>query len=161
VDAPGFPLPSLTDMVAILGFVVAVVGLGMNTFQVRLLVRQLRLDASIRLTDSNRRVVSVAMERPELWESMQEAEPPSRHEAFRRDRLIQLWLNHTLMMWKCQQHGMLGAGDWEACCRDTQAFMALPAVREEWLRVRDFYPRAFQREISRVSNGVVTAATGP
>ncbi|MFM7816317.1 MAG: hypothetical protein ACKPGI_05030, partial [Verrucomicrobiota bacterium] len=41
VDAPGFPLPSLTDMVTILGFVVAVVGLGMNTFQVRLLVRQL------------------------------------------------------------------------------------------------------------------------
>jgi hypothetical protein len=160
VDALRFPELSLTDLVAVFGFLVALVGLAMNTFQVRMLVRQLRLDASIRLTDSNRRVVSVAIERPELWESMQVAEPTSRDEAFRRDRLIQLWLNHTLMVWKCRQHGMLEAGDWDACCRDTQAFMELPAVREEWLRVRDFYPRDFQREISRVSNGAVTAATG-
>ncbi len=99
MDALGFPELSLTDLVAVFGFLVALVGLAMNTFQVRMLVRQLRLDASIRLTDSNRRVVSVAIERPELWESMHEAEPPSRHEAFRRDRLIQLWLNHSLMVW--------------------------------------------------------------
>ena len=161
MDALRFPHPSLTDMLAVFGFLVALVGLAMNTFQVRMLVHQLRLDASIRLTDSNRRIVSVAIERPELWESMQVAEPTSRHEAFRRDRLIQLWLNHTLMVWKCQQHGMLEAGDWDACCRDTRAFMELPAVQEEWLRVRDFYPREFQREISRVSNGAVTPATGP
>jgi hypothetical protein len=157
-----WPSPvSLTDIVAVLGFLVALVGLGMNTFQVRMLVRQLRLDASIRLTDSNRRVVSVAIERPELWEAIQIAEPRSSHDGFRRDRLIQLWLNHTLMVWKCHQNGMLEADDWEACCRDTRAFMELPAVREEWLRVRDFYPREFQREVARVSNGAVTAAVGP
>lgn len=95
MDALRFPHPSLTDMLAVFGFLVALVGLAMNTFQVRMLVRQLRLDASIRLTDSNRRVVSVTIDRPEPWESMQVAEPTSRHEAFRRDRLIQLWLSHT------------------------------------------------------------------
>jgi hypothetical protein len=161
VDALGLLSLSLPDIVAVFGFLVALAGLGMNTFQVWMLVRQLRLDASIRLTDSNRRVVSVAIERPELWESMQVAEPTSRHDAFRRDRLIQLWLNHTLLVWRCRQYGMLETGDWDACCRDTQVLMELPAVQEEWLRARDFYPRDFQREISRLSNGAVTAATGP
>ncbi len=150
---------SLSDLAAFAGFVVALVGLAMNTFQVRLLVRQIRLDALIRIADSSRRFAAIAIERPELWESMQIAEPRSGHEGFRRDRFIQLWLNHVVVVWKCWRSGMLDSGDWEACCRDIESILVLPAVREEWLRVRDFYPREFQREVSRVSQGVVSAAS--
>ena len=149
---------SLPDLVAVFGFVVALVGLGMNTFQVRLLVRQIRLDALVRIADSSRRFASIAIERPELWEAMQIAEPCSGHEGFRRDRFIQLWLNHVVVVWKCRRNGMLDADDWGACCRDIESILALPAVREEWLRVRDYYPKAFQQELARVSNGAVTAA---
>jgi len=152
---------TLSDAVACAGFVAALAGLGMNAFQVWMLVRQLRLDAIIRITESSRRFAAIAIERPELWESMQVAEPRSGHEGFRRDRFIQLWLNHVVVVWKCWRSGMLDAGDWEACCRDIQSILVLPAVQEEWLRVRDFYPREFQRELARVGNGVVTAAGGP
>jgi hypothetical protein len=156
-----WPSPlSLTDIVAVFGFLVALVGLGTNTFQVRLLVRQIRLDSLIRIADSSRRFAAIAIERPELWEAMQIAEPRSGHEGFRRDRFIQLWLNHVVVVWKCWRSGMLDAGDWEACCRDIEAILSLPAVQEEWLRVRDYYPRAFQQELARVSNGTVTAAVG-
>jgi hypothetical protein len=89
---------------------------------------------------------------------MQIAEPCSGHEGFRRDRFIQLWLNHVVVVWKCRRNGMLDADDWDACCRDIESILALPAVREEWLRVRDYYPKAFQQELARVSNGAVTAA---
>ena len=156
----GLEALSLSDAIAGAGFLTALVGLGMNTFQVRLLVRQLRLDAIMRLTESSRRFAAIAIERPELWESIQVAEPCCKHESFRRDRYIQLWLNHVVVVWKCWHNGMLEAGDWEACCRDIESFLCLPAVQEEWLRVRDFYPRGFQRELARVSNGTVKAAEG-
>ena len=83
---------SLPDLMAVFGFLVALVGLGMNTFQVRLLVRQIRLDALVRIADSSRRFPSIviAIERPELWEAMQIAEPRSGHDGFRRDRFIGL-----------------------------------------------------------------------
>jgi hypothetical protein len=147
-------------LAAFAGFVFALAGLAMNTFQIRLLVRQIRLDALIRIADSSRRFAAIAIERPELWEAMQIAEPRSGHEGFRRDRFIQLWLNHVVVVWKCWRSGMLDVDDWEACCRDIESILALPAVQEEWLRVRDYYPRAFQQELGRVSNGAVTAAHG-
>lgn len=152
---------TLGDAVACAGFMTAMAGLALNTFQIRLVVRQLRLDAIIRITDSSRCMAAVGIEHPDLWGAIQVSEPSSLHDAFRRDRFIQLWLNHVLMVWKCWQHGMLEAGEWEACCRDIGSLAALPAVQEEWLRVRDFYPRGFQRELARVSNGAVTAADSP
>ncbi len=154
------PPLSLSDLAAFAGFIVALAGLAMNTFQIRLLVRQIRLDALIRIADSSRRFAAIAIERPELWESMQIAEPRSGHEGFQRDRFIQLWLNHVVVVWKCWRSGMLDSGDWEACCRDIDSILSLPAVREEWLRVRDFYPRAFQQELANLSRGIVTAASG-
>ena len=65
-----FPL-SLPDLGAIAGLVVALFGLGTNTFQLRVLVRQIRLDALIRIADSSRRFAVIAIERAELWEAMQ------------------------------------------------------------------------------------------
>jgi hypothetical protein len=155
-----FPL-SLPDLGAIAGLVVALFGLGTNTFQLRVLVRQIRLDALIRIADSSRRFAVIAIERPELWEAMQIAEPRSGHEGFRRDRFIQLWLNHVVVVWKCWRSGMLDADDWEACCRDIEAVLALPAVREEWLRVRDYYPRPFQQDLADLSRGALTPASRP
>jgi hypothetical protein len=92
---------------------------------------------------------------------MQIAEPRSGHEGFRRDRFIQLWLNHVVVVWKCWRSGMLDADDWEACCRDIEAVLALPAVREEWLRVRDYYPRPFQQDLVDLSRGALTPASRP
>ena len=156
-----WPLPiSLSDAIGCAGFLLALIGLGMNTFQVRLLVRQNRLDALVRIADSSRRFAVIAIERPDLWDSLLMAEPRSGHEGFQRDRFIQLWLNHVVVVWKCWRSRMLGLDDWEACCRDIEVLLALPAVQEEWLRVRDFYPRAFQRELSKVSKGRVKPATG-
>lgn len=40
-----------------------------------------------------------------------------------------------------------------------KSILALPAVQEEWLRVGDYSPKAFQLDLARVRNGAVTAAT--
>ena len=54
---------------------------------------------------------------------------------------------------------MLDAEDSEACCQCIESILALPAVQEEWLRVGDYSPKAFQQELARVRNRTVTAAT--
>ncbi len=64
--------------VALAGFFIALVGLGMNTFQVQMLVRQLRLDAMLRVAESSRRFATVGIERPELWASIQSKDFPRR-----------------------------------------------------------------------------------
>ncbi len=150
----------LSDAVALAGFIIALVGLGMNTVQVRLLVRQLRLDAVLRIAESSRGFTVVSIERPELWDSLQHLGPTAGPENLRRNRFIQLWLNHAVVVWKCWRAGMLEVGDWEACRRDMESILAFPAVREEWLRVRDFYPRGFQQELSDVVGGTPTVANG-
>ena len=54
---------------------------------------------------------------------------------------------------------MLDTDDSEACCQYIMSILALPAVQEEWRRVGDYFPKAFQQELARVRNGAVTAAT--
>lgn len=151
---------SLSELVALAGFATALVGLGMNTFQVRLLVRQLRLDAMLRIAESSRGFTTVSIKHPELWEAMTTGQPKPGPEDLRRDRFIQLWLNHAVVVWKCWRSGMLESGDWEACRRDMESILAMPAVREEWIRVREFYPRAFQQELASVEFESRSAASG-
>lgn len=151
---------SLTEAVALAGFATALAGLGMNTFQVRLLVRQLRLDAMLRIAESSRGFTTVSIRHPELWEAMTTGQHQPGAEDLRRDRFIQLWLNHAVVVWKCWRTGMLESGDWEACRRDMATILAMPAVREEWQRVREFYPGAFQKELASVNDGPDSAVNG-
>jgi hypothetical protein len=151
---------SLSDGVALAGFIIALIGLGMNTFQVQMLVRQLRLDAMLRVAESSRRFATVGIERPELWESVRSKDSKGGPEEILRSRFIQLWLNHVVIVWKCWRSGMLDASDWDACCRDIESLLSLPAVREEWFRVRVFYPRSFQEEVGRLCFGVGEAVGG-
>jgi hypothetical protein len=145
---------NMSDGVALAGFFIALVGLGMNTFQVQMLVRQLRLDAMLRVAESSRRFATVGIERPELWASIQSKESHGGPEEVVRNRFIQVWLNHVVIVWKCRRSGMIEASDWEACCRDIESILSFPAVREEWLRVRGFYPRKFQEELGRLCFGL-------
>ena len=120
------------------------------TFQVRLLIRQLRLDAMLRVAESSRRFASVGIERPELWEAVGSKELKSGSDLVLRCRFIQLWLNHVVIVWKCWRTGMMDSSDWETCCRDIESILSLPAVREEWFRVQGFYPLRFQEDMARL-----------
>ena len=64
-----------------------------------------------------------------------------------------------MVAWKCRRSGVLDADDSEECCQCIESILALPAVQEEWLRVGDYSPKAFQQELARVRNRTVTAAT--
>ena len=64
-----------------------------------------------------------------------------------------------MVVWKYRRSGVLDAEDSEACCQCIESILALPAVQEEWLRVGDYSPKAFQQELARVRNRTVTAAT--
>ena len=57
-----------------------------------------------------------------------------------------------MVVWKCRQSGMLDTDDSEACCQYIMSILALPAVQEEWLRVADYSPKAFQEDLARVRN---------
>ena len=141
---------TLSDGVALAGFLIALIGLGINAFQVRLLIRQLRLDAMLRVAESSRRFASVGIERPELWEAVGSKESKSGSDLVLRCRFIQLWLNHVVIVWKCWRTGMMDSSDWETCCRDIESILSLPAVREEWFRVQGFYPLRFQEDMARL-----------
>ena len=141
---------TLSDGVALAGFLIALIGLGINAFQVRLLIRQLRLDAMLRVAESSRRFASVGIERPELWEAVGSKELKSGSDLVLRCRFIQLWLNHVVIVWKCWRTGMMDSSDWETCCRDIESILSLPAVRVEWFRVQGFYPLRFQADMARL-----------
>ena len=57
-----------------------------------------------------------------------------------------------MVVWKCRQSGMLDADDSEACCQYIKSILALPGVQEAWLRVSDYFPKAFQQDLARVRN---------
>ena len=141
---------TLSDGVALAGFLTALIGLGINAFQVRLLIRQLRLDAMLRVAESSRRFATVGIDRPELWDLVGSKESKSGPELVLRCRFIQLWLNHVVVVWKCWRTGMMDSSDWETCCRDIESILSLPAVRVEWFRVQGFYPLRFQADMARL-----------
>ena len=140
---------TLSDGVALAGFLTALIGLGINAYQVRLLIRQLRLDAMLRLAESSRRFATVGIDRPELWKLVGSKESKSGPELVLRCRFIQLWLNHVVVVWKCWRSGMMDSSDWETCCRDIELILSLPAVRGEGFRVQGVYPPRFQTDMAR------------
>jgi hypothetical protein len=127
------------------GLLVAAVGISLTLLQLRLLRRQLKLDALIRIMDSNRAIVTLGFEHPAVWAALQSNAALLAEEVQVRRRYLQLWTNHMQIIWGAWSLGLISGREWEAYRRDMADFLRVPAWQEHWAAVVEFYPKGFRR----------------
>ncbi|MCP5524078.1 MAG: hypothetical protein H7A46_21280 [Verrucomicrobiales bacterium] len=133
---------------------VATVGIFLTLSQLTLLRRQLRLEALIQITDSNREILALGFAHPHLWTLLDaSAGAGDAGASFAQQRYLQLWTNHLHLMWGAHRLGMVSNGEWEAYRRDMAGLIRLAPFRQYWLGVARFYPRRFRRAISELLPG--------
>ncbi len=135
------------------GLGVALVGIVLTFLQVFLLRRQLKLDALIRIMDSNRQIVALGFKHPLVWAALEgKCGALLAEEMLAHRRYLQLWMNHMQIMWAAWQLGLVSGCEWEAYRLDMTDFLRAKALREHWARVAPFYPLGFRRLIAELSN---------
>ena len=88
------------------GLFAALAGICFTLLQLRMLRRQLKLNALIRIMDSNRAIVALGFEHPAVWAAMGEETPTVfGDEAVLHRRYRQLWMNHMQIMWSARRLG--------------------------------------------------------
>ncbi|MBI5385580.1 MAG: hypothetical protein HZA90_12950 [Verrucomicrobia bacterium] len=132
------------------GLLVAGVGISLTLLQLRLLRRQLKLDALIRIMDSNRAIVTLEFEHPAVWSALQSSAALLAEEVQVRRRYLQLWTNHMQMIWAAWNLGLVSGREWEAYRRDMADFLRIPAWQEHWAKVGQFYPKGFRRLVGKL-----------
>ncbi len=133
------------------GLCAAVAGIALTLAQLRLFRRQLKLDALIRIMDSNREIVTLGFEHPPVWSLIEgESGTVTAQEALARRRYLQLWTNHMQLMWAARQLGLVSEGEWHAYRQNLGEFLRSPALRKHWASVARFYPKGFQRLVTQL-----------
>lgn len=134
------------------GLFAAAAGIALTLAQLGLFRRQLKLDALIKIMDSNRQIVSLGFEHPDVWSSLEgETSALQVEEAMARRRYLQLWTNHMQIMWAAQQLGLVSEGEWQAYRQDLSEFLRSPSLQEHWRNVARFYPEGFRELVSELS----------
>ena len=142
----------LAELANLGGLFVAVTGIALTLAQLRLFRRQLKLDALIKIMDSNREIVALGFEYPVVWAALESgAGTVLAEEARARRRYLQLWTNHMEVMWAAWQLGLISGPEWRAYRLDLGEFLRSPALQEHWARVARFYPRGFQELVGQLS----------
>lgn len=135
----------LAALANVAGLFVALVGMAFTLGQLVLLRRQLKLDALIRILDSNRAIVTLGFEHPTVAAVGEtEALDCTPGEVAASRRYLQLWINHMLMLWMAWRLGLVSGGEWAAYRLDMTEFLRASSLRAHWRRVARFYPRPFQ-----------------
>ena len=141
-----------TNIANVGGLLVALVGIAFTLLQVLMLRRQLKLDALIRIMDSNRAIVALGFEHPMLWSAMGEgAATLLGDEALAHRRYRQLWMNHMQVMWSAWRLGLVSGFEWDAYRQDMADFLSSRSLRDHWSTVSRFYPSGFRRLIAELS----------
>lgn len=134
------------------GLFAALAGISFTLLQLVMLRRQLKLDALIRIMDSNRAIVALGFDHPVVWTAMQEGTGTVfGDEAVAHRRYRQLWMNHMQIMWTAWRLGLVSAFEWEAYRQDMAEFLRARSLQEHWARVARFYPRGFRRLVNELS----------
>ena len=140
------------DVANVGGLFAALAGICFTLLQWLMLRRQLKLDALIRIMDSNRAIVALGFEHPVVWAAMGEGSATTfGDEAVLHRRYRQLWMNHMQIMWSAWKLGLVSGFEWEAYRQDMADFLRARSLREHWREVSRFYPRGFRRLIAELS----------
>jgi hypothetical protein len=131
------------------------VGILITLTQLVLLRRQLKLDALIKITDSNRAIVALGIDHPLVWPTSEGAPLAGTRgagcvEFELRRRYLQLWINHMQLMWGAWRLGVISREEWNAYRLDMADLLRLPASRDHWDRVARFYPKGFRRFVAEL-----------
>ena len=146
----------LVDVANVGGLFAALAGICFTLLQLLMLRRQLKLDALIRIMDSNRAIVTLGFEHPAVWAAMGEETPTVfGDEAVLHRRYRQLWMNHMQIMWSAWRLGLVSGFEWEAYRQDMADFLRSRSLREHWQAVSRFYPRGFRRLVADLSRRAV------
>ena len=139
----------VADLANVAGLFVAIVGIGFTLGQLVLLRRQLKLDALIRIMDSNREIVALGFEHPTVWAAIDgSTEAGVTHDTTEQRRYLQLWMNHMQVMWMARRLALVSGLEWAAYRRDMTESLRAPSLRAHWDEVARFYPLDFQRLIT-------------
>ncbi len=151
-----------STMIAVLALVVSLIVMFFNSRQLSLLVRQLRLDSLIKISDCNRQLVSLGFAKPELWKALNEStDLLDGKTAEDRRRYLQLWFNHMHVIWKAHRLGLLDRDEWNACRVDLIDSLRIRYLRTHWSEVKEYYPKAFQCFVDdRIKEGDETPQRG-
>jgi hypothetical protein len=140
------------ELASVGGLFVALAGISITLLQLVMLRRQLKLDALIRIMDSNRAILALGFDYPVVWAAMEEpAGTVLADEAMAHRRYRQLWMNHMQIMWTAWRLGLVSGFEWEAFRQDMADFMRARTLREHWTRVSRCYPRGFRRLVAELS----------
>lgn len=129
---------------------VALAGLVITLIQLSWLRRQLQLDALLRIMDSNRALVALGFDHPQLWTLLEDA-PAVGSEVQVRRRYLQLWLNHMQILWTAWRLGVVSGLEWQAFERDMRDSLKTRCLQEHWKQVAGYYPKGFGRLIAQLS----------
>ena len=143
------------QLAAVGGLFAALAGITLTLVQLHLFRRQLKLEALIQIMDSNREIVSLGFEHPDLWRALDcQDRAVLAEEATTQRRYLQLWTNHMQVMWAAWRLGLVSGSEWQAYRLDLAEGLKSPALRAHWESVARYYPREFQRLVTRLSGSV-------
>lgn len=146
------------DVANVGGLFAALAGISFTLLQLLMLRRQLKLDALIRIMDSNRAIVALGFEHPEVWAAMEvDTAIVFGEEAVVHRRYRQLWMNHMQIMWSAWRLGLVSGFEWEAYRQDMTDFLRSRSLRQHWTAVSRFYPRGFRRLVGELSQRIEDA----
>ncbi len=154
------PLPAVTShqLLVALPLVISGIALFVSLSQMRLLRRQLHLDALIKIVDSNRQLLELGFEKPALWEFFvtDVARVTDKSAQEERRRYFQLWMNHIHLIWKAHKLGLYDRSEWRCTRADMLDFFKLDHFTRHWEEVTQYYPAAFCREMKRLAKEAAT-----
>lgn len=152
----------VADVVGLAGFVLALAGIALTFGQLILLRRQLRLDALIRIIDSNRELVCLGIQHPAVLSALDEAPSSDTGElSAAQRRYLQLWINHLQLVWTLRTAGLVNRYEWEAYRLDMAACLRIGRFREHWRRVVCFYPKGFRGLVAELQASAEGAFDAP
>jgi hypothetical protein len=134
------------------GLLVALAGILLTLIQLLLLRRQLKLDALIKIMDSNREIVALGFEHPVVWSAVETGSGALlAEEALAQRHYLQLWMNHMQIIWAAWRLGLVSGREWEAYRQDMVEFFRVQSLREHWAKVARFYPPGFQKLVTALA----------
>jgi hypothetical protein len=121
--------------------------------QLRYFVRQMRMDAFIRIQEINRELVTVGLTDSEILGFLESGQPVDDPRA---KRYAQLWLNQMNLVFRANREGQLHPEFWTGMRADLEEFVRIPLIRHHWKRVRKFYPETFQEFVDSVLDSKIS-----
>jgi len=139
----------LIDVLEAIAHVVTVIVGVILIFELHLLLRQRRMDTFLQVRETNRELIRMGIESPELLKSIGDG-----RRATTSFRYLQLWMNHVHASYMANTDGAIPRNHWESMKYDIADFIMIEEVAQHWKESREFYPEDFQAFIDSLSQTV-------